>query len=390
MSFFTPAPPPKTALGYHRILSPLAGVRVSPLALGAMSIGDAWTDFMGSMSKEQSFKLLDEFYAAGGNFIDTANNYQDQQSEEWLGEWMETRGVRDQMVIATKYTTKYVQMTADKAHTVNYAGNSTKSLHVSLRDSLKKLRTDYVDILYLHWWDYSTKIEEIMQSLDAVVKSGKVLYLGISDTPAWVVSKANQYARDHGMAPFVIYQGLWNVMMRDFERDIIPMVQSEGMALAPWSAMGGGKFQSKKSMEERTKSGEGTRSIMGNSGQSEQEEKMSAALEKVGNEVGASVTAVALAYVLQRVPYVFPIIGGRKVEHLHDNIKALEIDLSDEQIQYLESITPYDPGFPHGFIGEDPHRKGESTGMLVKLTGNIKWVPSSRPIHPHSVEKSQK
>lgn len=124
-----------------------------------MSIGDAWNEFMGSMSKEDSFKLLDAFEEAGGNFIDTANNYQNEQSEEWIGEWMEKKQNRDYMVIATKFTSNYKLEKVGKGKTVNQAGNHKRSLHVSLRDSLAKLKTDYIDILYLHWWDWTTGIE---------------------------------------------------------------------------------------------------------------------------------------------------------------------------------------------------------------------------------------
>lgn len=145
---FDPAPEPPTPLGRYRVLSSTAGVKVSPLQLGAMSIGESWKEFMGSMDKESSFKLLDAFFDAGGNFIDTANNYQDEESEEWIGEWMKKRGNRDQIVLATKYTTAYRGPKAAKGRDlVQYGGNNKKSLQLSLRDSLKKLGTDYVDIL---------------------------------------------------------------------------------------------------------------------------------------------------------------------------------------------------------------------------------------------------
>ncbi|OCT46475.1 putative aryl-alcohol dehydrogenase AAD14 [Cladophialophora carrionii] len=365
-TIFAPAPEPPTELGRYRILSSTAGVRVSPLCLGAMSIGDAWSDFMGSMSKEQSFKLLDAFYDAGGNFIDTANNYQNEQSEKWIGEWIKERNNRDLVVIATKFTTGYRSWELGKGKAVNYSGNHKKSLHLSVRDSLQKLQTDYIDLLYVHWWDWTTSIEEVMDSLHMLVEQGKVLYLGISDTPAWIVAAANTYARSHGKTPFSVYQGRWNVMTRDFERDIIPMARHFGMALAPWDVIGGGKFQSKKQIEERKKAGEGLRRMMGDSGQTPQQEKVSAALEKVAGEHGIeSLSTIALAYVLQKTPRVFPIIGGRKVEHLHDNIKALSIRLTDEQIHYLESQTEFDVGFPSNFVGESPEATGKSSSMVA-------------------------
>lgn len=378
MSLFEPAPEPATELGRLRILSSTAGVRVSPLQLGAMSIGDAWSSFMGSMDKKQSFALLDAFVEAGGNFIDTANNYQNEQSEQWIGEWMQERGNRDQMVIATKFTTDYKGYDLGKGKAANHCGNHKRSLFMSVRDSLKKLQTDFIDILYLHWWDHTTSIEEIMDSLHILVEQGKVMYLGISDSPAWVVSAANYYARAHGKTPFSIYQGRWNIMLRDFEREIIPMARHFGMALAPWDVLGGGKFQTKAAIEERKKNGEGLRSMMGGE-QSEEEIKISAALEEVANEHNVTITAVALAYVMSKTINVFPLVGGRKVEHLKDNIKALSIKLSDEQIKKLEGVKSFDPGFPNTFIGENPSISGQPN-FLLGASARIAFQTLAKPI----------
>lgn len=302
----------------------------------------------------------------------------------WLGEWMKERGNRDQIVLATKFTTPYKNYQIGPGakggvgQTVNFSGNHKRSLVMSVRDSLKKLQTDYIDLLYLHWWDHTTSIEEIMDSLQILVESGKVLYLGISDSPAWLVSAANEYAKARGKTQFSVYQGRWNVMIRDFERDIIPMARHYGMALAPWDVLGGGKFQSKAAMEERDKSGEGTRSIMGQ-GQTEAQVKVSEALDKVAKEHNASVTAIALAYVMQKTVNVFPIIGGRKVEHLKDNIKALSIKLTNEQIESLEAVTNFDIGFPSNFIGIDPKITGKAQGLLA-TSAPLSFVRSSTAI----------
>ncbi|KAK3385745.1 NADP-dependent oxidoreductase domain-containing protein [Podospora didyma] len=230
-------------------------------------------------------------------------------------------------------------------------------MFLSLRDSLAKLQTDWVDILYLHWWDYSTTIEEVMDGLDILVKQGKIMYLGVSDTPAWVVSAANTYAAAQGKTPFVVYQGRWNIMVRDLEREILPMARHFGMAIAPWDVLGGGKFKTKAQIEERkTESGAGgkLRSLLDDGSVTADQEVYSAALEKVASEVGVkSLTAVALAYVLAKAPYVFPIVGGRKVAYLHDNIEALAIRLSSEQIAYLEGVRPFDLGFPSSLLGTD-------------------------------------
>ncbi|TRX87729.1 hypothetical protein FHL15_011379 [Xylaria flabelliformis] len=378
-SIMIPAPEPPTELGRYRVLCPAAGIRVSPLSLGAMSIGSAWSNVMGSMNKEQSFELLDAFFEKGGNFIDTASNYQDEQSERWLGEWMASRKNREQIVLATKFTTDYRSHELGKGKSVNSCGNHKRNMFISLRDSLAKLQTDYIDILYLHWWDWTTSIEEIMDALHIVVQQGKVLYLGISDTPAWVVSAANTYARAHGKTPFSIYQGRWNVMRRDFERDIIPMARHFGMALAPWDVLGQGKFKTPKEVEERKKAGETLRSFHGTE-QTEQEIKISAALAKVAKEHGIeSIAAIALAYVLGKYPYVYPIIGGRKISYLDDNIQSLKIKLTEKQIEYLESVTPFDPGFPLDLIGREVGERG-TTQPFVASAGHLAIVRNAQPI----------
>lgn len=178
-----------------------------------MNLGTKWSGKLGECDKETSFHILDYFFENGGNFIDTANNYQDGENEIWLGEWMEERKCRDQIVLATKFTCPLFPLEDEASVRTNMAGNHKKSLRVSLETSLKKLRTGYVDLLYVHWWDFTTSIAEVMLALNQMVVAGKVLYLGISDTPAWVVSRANEYARQKGLTPFCVYQGYWNAGM---------------------------------------------------------------------------------------------------------------------------------------------------------------------------------
>ncbi|ESK90213.1 putative aryl-alcohol dehydrogenase [Moniliophthora roreri MCA 2997] len=377
MSAFAPAPPPTTKLGIYRTLSSRAGVHVSPLCLGAMSIGDKWGDFLGSMDKESSFKLLDAYFDMGGNFIDTASNYQDETSEEFIGEWAQKRGVRDQVFIATKYTTFYKRADPSVKQGVQFVGNNIKNMTRSVEASLKKLRTTYIDLLYVHWWDWDTSIEEVMDGLHNLVVQGKVLYLGISDTPAWVVAKANQYAKDHSKTPFVVYQGEWNIMQRSFERDIIPMARDFGMALAPWGVLAGGKLRTDAEEQKRLDSGEQGRKVFSSEWKrNDAEVKVSRALEKVANEVGAkSITSVAIAYVMQKTTHVFPIIGGRKVEQLQQNLEALDITLSAEQIKFLESQVDFEVGFPMSMIGD-----GSDMFIGMKMAGTFQKIPYSKAL----------
>ncbi|OLN96924.1 Norsolorinic acid reductase B [Colletotrichum chlorophyti] len=369
----------------HRQLAPLASVRVSPLCLGSMNFGEAHKERYGECSKDTAFEILDLYYKEGGNFIDTANGYHNGESEEWLGQWMESRDNRDEMVLATKYSTPYMAGHKDTKIQSNYCGNNVKSLKLSLEASLRKLRTSYVDILYIHWWDYTTSVPELMQALNDVVASGKVLYLGISDTPVWIVAQANQYARDHGLRPFVIYQGMWNASMRDMERDIIPFCRKEGMAIAPYGVLNQGRFQTAEGFKAREKHNPGRNFIPS----SERDKQVSSVLEKIANEKGVDLLHVALAYTLQKTPYVFPIIGGRKVEHLQGNIKGLEVELTEDEVAKVESAYEFDPGFPHTFLSgtlfnKDKPRaaEGPEDVWLTRGSGTYDWVKPSQAIRP--------
>ncbi|TCD70760.1 hypothetical protein EIP91_001789 [Steccherinum ochraceum] len=380
MADFAPPPSPKTNLARYRQFSPCAGVHLSPIGLGAMSIGDQWEKVgFGAMNKEFSFKLLDAYYDAGGNFIDTANNYQDGSSERFIGEWMEQRGIRDQIFVATKYTNNTNIGSFDVVgQKVISTGNHLKSLKLSVERSLKHLRTDYIVLLYLHWWDYTTSVEEIMDGLHNLVTSSKVLYLGISDTPAHIVSEANTYAKYNGKTPFIAYQGAWSVLERDLEREILPMARRHNMAIVPCNVLATGKIRTDEEEERRRQTGVHGRTTMSQDWErNENEKKMAKALEQVAKEVGAKhITAVAIAYVMQKAPYVFPIISGRKIEHLMSNIEALSVSSSDEHIKFFESVLAFEFGFPYQYFPID-----EYAFLWKPIAHNDKW-PRAQPIRP--------
>jgi len=352
-----------------------------------MNFGEAHKARMGECSKETAFEILDYFYNSGGNFIDTANGYQDGESEMWLGEWMAARKNRDELVLATKYSTPYMNAQKGLIQS-NYGGNGTKSLRLSVDASLKKLQTSYIDLLYVHWWDYTTTIPELMQSLNDLVSSGKVMFLGISDTSAWVVTKAHQYARDHCLRQFVVYQGLWNAATRDFEREIIPMCRDEGMGLLPYGTLGQGRFQTEASFAEREKNNPGRKMKP----TSAVEKKVSQILEKISKAKNTELTSVALAYVMQKTPYVFPIVGGRKLEHIKGNVTALSVSLTEGEIKQIEGAYEFDFGFPSTFlsgtlISGAPPQTAEGPGdvWLTKLLGNFDWVEAEKPIKPAKI-----
>jgi aryl-alcohol dehydrogenase-like predicted oxidoreductase len=228
-----------------------------------------------------------------------------------------------------------------------------------------------------------------MHSLNDLVVAGKVLYLGISDTPAWIVSQANQYARDHGLRPFVVYQGMWNAGMRDFERDIIPMARNQGMGLIPYGVLGQGRFQTKEAYEERAKSGEGRNLVP----LSDHDKHVSSILKEIAKEKNCELLQVALAYVQQKVPYVFPLVGQRKVSHLKGSIGGLSVSLTGEEIEKVESAYKFDHGFPHSFLSgtlfktDDKPRGADGPGdvWLTKAQSNgtpFDWVEDSKAIRP--------
>ena len=323
-----------------------------------------------------------ELASTANIYCHRANSYQGEQSESWIGEWLNKYGPyrRDEMVLATKYTSAYKVWSAPHLQQSNFGSNSTKSLHVSIEASLKKLQTTYIDLLYVHYWDFTTGVEEMMQSLNVLVAQGKVLYLGISDTPAWIVVKANAYARHHGLRPFSVYQGRWSAAERDFERDIIPMCRDEGMGLAPWGSLGGGYFKPSQG----TKTEKGGRNMP--SVTTGKEAAVSLVLEKIATARSPPLplTSVALAYVLHKTPYVTPIVGGRKVSHLQQNIEALTIRLAESEIEEIESAYPFDVGFPMNFIASNNPKgpRGPEDITLTKRMGHFDFVKGLQPILP--------
>ncbi|KAJ6781158.1 hypothetical protein PWT90_07869 [Aphanocladium album] len=344
------APIPKSVLGRHRLLAPLASVRASrhqkrinqlTLEFFFQGIGNGWASRFGECTKEMGFDLLDTYYDLGGNFIDTANVYQGGDSERWIGEWMAARGNRSEMVISTKYSIN--TMAGQPVQQSNFGGSGTKSMQESIQASLKNLQTSYIDIYYVHAWDYATQIPELMQSLNTLVQQGKVLYLGISNAPAWVVAKANAYARQHGLRPFSIYQGRYSASVRDMEREILPMCRDEGMAVHAYGILGHGQFKA------ADKADEGSRTSMPHI-LTGREAQVSAVLEAVAKRHGVPITSVSLAYVMQKTPYLIPVVGGRKVEQLKANVEALSLELTPEDVAEIDNCYAFDAGYPHNFI----------------------------------------
>jgi aryl-alcohol dehydrogenase-like predicted oxidoreductase len=313
------------------------GLRVSELFLGTMTFGE-----QGGVGAplEECRRIIDTYSEAGGNVVDTAINYRAGASEEIVGELLVGR--RDRFVLATKYT-----VSRDR-HDPNGAGNHRKNLRHSLDTSLRRLRTDYIDIYWVHMWDRHTPIDETMRALDDEIRAGRILYVGISDAPAWIVSQANTLADLRGWTAFAGLQVPYSLLQRDIERDLLPMAEAFGVTVAVWSPLAGGILSGTYNREGGLETG--TR--LDRSSITEHQRKVVVTLQSVADELGATPSQVAIAWTRTRSRTIHPIIGARRVEQLLDNLGALDIDLPDDAVAQLADATHVDPGFPTTFISE--------------------------------------
>jgi aryl-alcohol dehydrogenase-like predicted oxidoreductase len=312
-----------------------SGLRVSELCLGTMTFGEEWG--WGS-SKEESRKVLDAYAEAGGNFLDTANRYTEGTSEKYLGEFIAAD--REHFVLASKYTLY------TRKGDPNAAGNHRKSMVQALDASLKRLKMDYVDLYWVHAWDHMTPVDEVMRALDDMVRAGKVLYVGISDTPAWVVSQANTMADLKGWSPFVALQLKYSLIERTPERDLLPMARALDLAVTPWAPLGAGLLTGKFKGGDRPA---GTR-LENSPNISDRNQMIADALVGVATRLGQSPAQVALNWVRSQAGVMIPIIGARTVDQLKDNLGCLDFTIDDESMRDLNEISKIDLGFPHDFL----------------------------------------
>ncbi len=320
-----------------------SGLRVSELALGTMTFGSDWG---WGADLEQSRAIFDRFVEAGGNFIDTASNYTDGTSERYVGELV--AGDRDRFVIATKYT-----LSLDRDDP-NAGGNHRKSLVRALEQSLQRLGTDYVDLLWLHMRDDLTPIEEAVRALDDQVRLGKVLHVGISDSPAWVAAQANTLADLRGWSPFVALQIPYSAASRDPERELLPMAASLGLAVVPWGVLGAGVLTGKPAEERRWPE----------DGVSERTERVVAALREVAeaHELHAVSDRDRLGRPAVSPPTIIPIIAATREEQIVENLAAAEITLEPAEIEAIDDAGQPQLGFPRDFL--------ESTGVRELIYGD--------------------
>jgi len=328
-----------------------SGLKVSELCLGTMGFG---TEGGWGADKDTSFAIMDAYANAGGNFLDTANIYKLGTSEKIIGEYVSHHD-RDYFVIATKYTLK------DNTTNPNASGNNRKNMMRSVEESLKRLKTDFIDLFYLHIWDGITPIDEVMRAMDDLVRQGKVNYIAISDTPAWVVAKGNTLAELMGLSQFVALQIEYSLLARTPERDLIPMAKHFGLTITPWAPLAGGALTGKY--------------IKGDKGRIKPESKrlndkaveITKVVMAIADELGVSASHVALKWTMQQGFSCIPIVGATKLSQLEDNLKTLDVTLSDDHLKRLHEASAIELGFPGEFFAEEAVRTNSFGGFYDRV-----------------------
>jgi len=343
------------SLDSYRLLG-RSGLRVSPLCLGTMTFGESW-----GADVAESRRIFDAYVDRGGNFVDTAGYYAQGRSEEITGTF--AREKRDRLVLSTKYSLAVTQ--GDP----NAAGNGRKSMMRSVEDSLKRLGTDYIDLLFLHVWDDTTPADEIMRGFDDLVRQGKVLYIGISDTPAWQVARLQTMAELRGWTQLAALQVEYSLLQRATERDLIPAAKALGLGVMPWSPLGSGLLSGKYATGAQLPSDPagGRGDMITASGRVNPTAVAVANVVKaLADEMGASSAQVAIAWTLANPAVTSPLIGARTLRQLEDNIGALNVDLTAEHLARLDEASRIDLGFPHDFLAYDFIRAGLTGGTSLR------------------------
>lgn len=337
-----------------------SGLRVSEVCLGTMSFGEAWGF---GANEADSHKVLDAYAEAGGNFLDTANKYHGGETEEIVGRWLANK--RDQMIVATKYT-----LSMDHANP-NASGNHRKNMVHSVEASLRRMKTDVIDLLWVHAWDDYTPYQETMRALDDLVRTGKVLYVGVSDAPAWVVSASNVFAELRGWTEFVGLQIEYSLLQRAPERDLLPMAKHFGLSVLCWGPLGAGVLTGKY-----TRKGAENDSLRktGNEQRgrtSEESLAVARAVDAVADELGKTSAQVANAWVAAQGYSFIPIVGARKVSQIEDSMGSTQVKLSDAHLAQLDEVSKIELGFPHDFLA--------ASGVRDLVRGEIRTRIDGRP-----------
>lgn len=316
-----------------------SGLRVSEICLGTMSFGDAWGF---GADEQESHRILTSFAESGGNFIDTANKYHEGQSEEFVGSLLGSE--RDRWVLASKYSL------AMRAGDPNSAGNSRKNMRASVEASLRRLRTDYLDLLWVHAWDYTTPVEEVMRGLDDLVRAGKVNYAALSDAPAWIASQANTLAGMRGWSPFIALQIEYSLIERTGERELLPVAEAFGLTVTAWGPLGAGVLTGKYTRGSSDTPKDSKRAASNQSRLTERNLEIAREVDNVADELGRSSAQVAIAWVQQRGRQLIPIVGVRKLDQLRDVLGSLDVELAADHLARLDKASEIELGFPYNLL----------------------------------------
>jgi aryl-alcohol dehydrogenase-like predicted oxidoreductase len=328
-----------------------SGLKVSEFCLGTMGFG---TDNGWGADTAASFAIMDEFAKAGGNFLDTANVYQKGTSEKIIGDYLSNHD-RDYFVLATKYTLK------DNQTNPNASGNNRKNMMRSVEESLKRLKTDFLDVLYLHIWDNITPIDEVLRGLDDLIRQGKVNYAAISDTPAWVVAKGNTLAELMGWSQLIALQVEYSLLQRTPERELIPMAKHFGMTVTPWAPLAGGALTGKYLKGEKGRIKPESNRLNDNS------ERITRVVMSIADELNTSAGNVALQWTRQQGFSCIPIVGATKVDQLKDNLKTADLWLSDNHLKQLNDASAITLGFPGDFFNEEAVKVNSFGGFYDRV-----------------------
>ncbi|HWZ04786.1 MAG TPA: aldo/keto reductase [Mucilaginibacter sp.] len=332
-----------------------SGLKVSELCLGTMGFG---TEAGWGADKETSFAIMDAFAEAGGNFMDTANIYKLGTSEKIIGEYLHNHD-RDHFVVATKYSLK------DNITNLNASGNNRKNMMRSVEDSLRRLKTDFIDLFYLHIWDDITPIDEVLRGMDDLIRQGKINYAAISDTPAWVVAKGNTLAELMGWSQFVALQVEYSLLARTAERELIPMAKHFGMTVTPWAPLGGGALTGKYLR------GEQGRVKPESNRRNERAERITKVVMDIADELGVSPGHVALKWTMQQGFSSIPVVGATKLSQLQDNLKTVDVNLAPEHLQKLNDASAIELGFPGDFFKEEAVKTNTFGGFYDRVEKRI-------------------
>jgi aryl-alcohol dehydrogenase-like predicted oxidoreductase len=319
----------------------ITGVLVSELCLGAMTFGGkGYWQAIGQVPQDEVNEIIKTSIDKGINFIDTANAYSEGLSEIMLGKALKTLGInRPEVFIATKVR---IRMGVG----ANQVGLSRLHILDSVNDSLNRLNLDHIDLLYIHGVDPITPLEETMRGLEDVVRSGKVRYLGVSNHPAWMMMKANSYADKMGWTKFVASQNYYTIASRDIEREIVPMTKSENISIMPWSPLAGGFLTGKFSRDKETTDDSRRVSFDFPPINKDKAYDILDVMDEIAKSHGVSIASVALNWVIRQPGVTSTIIGAKRLDQLNDNISAVDLQLSPEEMQRLNEISAPTPEYP--------------------------------------------